>query len=361
MHKPKRTPSRLERIIGVMLLLLLLIIAIGIYIKGQHYDPNIFSPDISKYQQPPSGPTPALPKRKGDPTRREAVSNVPGLIDTDLSQDWKPMGEVEFYNADNLYEKINGKAEQYLEYDVVGLQTVTFINEDGKRFVDLYVYDMGEPLNAFGIFSALRYPDEPSIDLGQGGYKSDAYFFWKGKYYTQIILSDSGEEIEKFALNLARNIESKQKELPVEIWGIDKFPKKELLPNSIHYLKKEGLNLSFLNDVYAATYLPVRTQTGEKEGIEITAFLSRRKDESETNQIFEEYRNYLSKYGTLVDEKETKSESIIVGEMFGYYDVVFKKGNIIGGTNSVENREYAEEISQYLLSSLSSNEQANYQ
>jgi len=308
MPKPKRTPSTLERTIGIVFLLLLLIIAIGVYVKGRYYDPTIFSLDI-------------------------------------LSQDWKPMGEVEFYNADNLYEKIDGKAEQYLDYDVVGLQTATFVHKDGKRFVDLYVYDMGEPLNAFGVFSAIRYPDEPPIDLGQGGYKSDGYFFWKGKYYTQIILSDPGEETEKFALNLVRNIESKQQELPVEIWGLNKFPKKELLPNSIQYFKKEALNLSFLNDVYAAIYL--------KKETEITAFLSRRKDESEANQIFEEYRNYLIKYGALIDESEAESESIIVGELMGYYDVVFKKGNIIGGTNAVENREDAEEVSQDLLSSLS--------
>lgn len=326
MPKTKRTPNMVERTVGVGILLLLLIIGIVIYVKGQHYDPNIFSPDISKFKQ-------------------DTGTSADSLIDTNLSRNWKPMGEVEFYNADNLYEKINGKAEQYLDYDVVGLQTVTFIDKDGNRFVDLYVYDMGKPLNAFGIFSAIRYPDEPSIDLGQGGYKSDGYFFWKGKYYTQVVLSDFDEEIEKFASKLARDIESKQEELPVEIWGLDKFPEEDLMPNSIQYFKKEGLNLSFLNDVYVAIY--------EKEGTEVKAFLSRREDESETDEIFEEYRNYLSKYGTVVKETEAESASIIVGEVMGYYDVVFKKGNIIGGTNAMDKRKDAEKVSQKLLLSLS--------
>jgi len=324
MPKTKRIPSRLEKVIGVALLLILPIIGIGIYVKGQHYDPTLFSPDISKYQQ-------------------GTGSNAPSLIDTNLSQDWKPMVKVEFYNPDNLYEKINGKAEQYLDYDVVGLQTVTFVNKDGKRFVDLYVYDMGEPLNAFGIFSAIRYPDEPVVDLGQGGYKSDGYFFWKGRYYTQITLSDTGEDIDGFALKLAKDIESKQEELPAEIWGSDKFPSKELIPNSIQYIKRKGLNLSFLNDVYTAIY--------EKEGNEITAFLTRKKDESEANRIFLKYQNHLNKYGTIIDE--TESESIIVGDVMGYYDVIFQKGEIVGGVNAVDNRKIAEEVSQELLSSLS--------
>lgn len=321
----KRTPGNLEKAVGVGLLFLLLIIAISIYVKGQHYDPTIFSPDVSKYQ-------------------RNTGGNTPDLIDTNLSKDWKPMSEVEFYNVDNLYEKINGKAEQYLDYDVVGLQTVTFINQDGKKFVDLYVYDMGEPINAFGIFSALRYPDELSIDLGQGGYRSDGYFFWKGRYYTQISLSDLGEDLDRFALKLARSIESQQEELPVELWGLDKFPEKNLMPNSIQYLKKQGLNLSFLDDVYTATY--------EKEGIEITAFLTKKKDELKAGGIFESYRNHFSKYGTIVDEIETESGTIIVGEVMGYYDVVFQKGDIVGGTNAVEERNTAEDVSRELLSSL---------
>ena len=326
MPKTKRIPNRLEKVIGVVLLLFLPIIGIGIYVKGQHYDPTLFSPDIYKYQQ-------------------GTGENTPSLIDTNLSQVWKPMKEVEFYSPDNLYEKINGKAEQYLDYDVAGLETVTFVNKDGEGFVDLYVYDMGEPLNAFGIFSAIRYPDEPAVDLGQSGYKSSGYFFWKGIYYTQITLSDTGEDINKFALELAKDIASKQEELPAAIWGIDKFPAKDLIPNSVQYIKKKGLNLSFLNDVYTAIY--------QKEGNEITAFLTRKKDESEANIVFEEYRNHLSKYGTISDETKTESESIIVGDVMGYYDVIFQKGGIVGGTNAVDNRKIAEEVSQELLSGLS--------
>jgi len=320
----KRTASKIERTVGIFLLLIILFIAVGIYVKGQHYDPNIFAPDISKY-------------------REDNASS--GLIDTNLSPNWKPMSKVEFYNADNLYEKINGKAEQYHDYDVGGLETATFISKDEKQFVDIYIYDMGEPLNAFGIFSAIRYPDEPAIDLGQGGYKSDGYFFWKGKYYNQIILSDRNEEIEKFALKLAQDIESKQKRMPVNIWGLGKFPEKDLIQNSIEYLKKNALNLSFLNDVYVATY--------DKNGREVTAFLTKRKDKSEADKVFEEYRNYLSNYGSIVDTIETEYGSIVVGDVMGYFDAIFQKDNIIGGTNAVDNRQNAQEISKKLLSSLS--------
>lgn len=315
-----------EKVTGGVILLLLLVIAVGIYVKGQHFDPELFSPTVSELKQ-------------------EKEEKVSSLIDTNLSQKWKTMGDVEFYSADNLYEKINGKAEQYHDYNVVGLQTVTFVEKDGNRFADLYVYDMGKPINAFGIFSAIRSPGENPVDLGQDGYKSDGYFFWKGKYYVQVVLSDSGEDIENFALKLAKDVASKIDKLPLEIWVSDKFPEENLVPNSIQYFKKEALNLSFLNDVYVSIY--------EKDGTEIKAFLSKRNDQQEAEKIFESYREYLSKYGNLVEEDETKSANIIVGEMFGYYDVVFKKDNIIGGTNSVENRQYAEEISKKLLSSLS--------
>ena len=63
---------------------------------------------------------------------------------------WTRTGEVLTFDADNLWEYINGAAELFLEYDVQTCRTADLSSGDLTVTVDLY--DMGTPLNAFGIF-----------------------------------------------------------------------------------------------------------------------------------------------------------------------------------------------------------------
>jgi len=63
---------------------------------------------------------------------------------------WTQAGEVKIYDADNLWEYIDGAAELFVEYDVQSCRTADLSSGDLTVTVDLY--DMGTPLNAFGVF-----------------------------------------------------------------------------------------------------------------------------------------------------------------------------------------------------------------
>ncbi len=64
---------------------------------------------------------------------------------------WIQAGEVSVYDADNLWEYINGAAELFVDYRVQTCRTTDLSSGDVTVTVDLY--DMGTPLNAFGIFN----------------------------------------------------------------------------------------------------------------------------------------------------------------------------------------------------------------
>jgi hypothetical protein len=64
---------------------------------------------------------------------------------------WTRAGEVRTYDADNLWEYINGAAELFVQHDVQTCRTADLASGDLVVAVDLY--DMGTPLNAFGVFN----------------------------------------------------------------------------------------------------------------------------------------------------------------------------------------------------------------
>lgn len=73
-----------------------------------------------------------------------------------LSDGWKATSRVESYTEENLYEKINGQAEQYRKFGFRGLRVLSIASPDNSLSLDLYLYDQGNFANALGLFGAQR-------------------------------------------------------------------------------------------------------------------------------------------------------------------------------------------------------------
>jgi hypothetical protein len=84
------------------------------------------------------------------------------------------------------------RAELFVSYDLDNMTFASYMNTSkGNQFIDLSIYDMGNPTNAYGVFAAERSTGKPAIYFGRAGYSSDAnYFIWKGRYDIRIIASD---------------------------------------------------------------------------------------------------------------------------------------------------------------------------
>jgi hypothetical protein len=70
--------------------------------------------------------------------------------DFPVVEGWTQVGEVLIYDADTLWEYINGAAELFVSYDVRSCSTTDLSSGDLTVTVDLY--DMGTRLNAYGVF-----------------------------------------------------------------------------------------------------------------------------------------------------------------------------------------------------------------
>ena len=110
-----------------------------------------------------------------------------------LDGGWTVDGRMETYDPENLYEKINGAAEQYLSFGFRKLHYLTL--SDGEHFVTAEIYDQGSFPNTLGIFAAQR--DERRRVVTEGN-----VFFYStpvgavgglGQYYFKIAADSSAE------------------------------------------------------------------------------------------------------------------------------------------------------------------------
>ena len=71
-----------------------------------------------------------------------------------LDDGWAAEGRVEVYDPSNVYEKINGAAEQYIAFGFQRLHYLSIVKDSHR--ISLEIYDQGEFANTLGIFAAQR-------------------------------------------------------------------------------------------------------------------------------------------------------------------------------------------------------------
>ena len=120
---------------------------------------------------------------------------------------------LETFNADNLYEKIDGRAESFLQYGVKGMAYAFYHpTGDPSNELQLYIFEMADSLKALGKYGSEK-PDEfQPVAIGDQGYTTaGSTLFYAGKYYTQIVSTADDPKFAAFALDLAKRVVARQK------------------------------------------------------------------------------------------------------------------------------------------------------
>lgn len=345
--------SPTETVISGVILLLIAGIGVAVYVKGQIYDPGLFRLDqhnLSKSQQVKT-PAGRLDSQGDEKPLKSLATIAPvlstaGPLDALAPKGWKTLGNVEQFTPGSLYEKIDGRAEQYLDYKFVRLTCTTLVNgQDSNQFIDVYVFDMGLPVQAFGVFSVERTEGLPAFALGREGYRAEAsYFFWKGRYYVQVLPSGKEGALAQVSLDVARTIEKRLADDGVPLWGLTALPERDRIPGTLQYFVVDAMSLDFMKDTYLAQY--------RKGGAKVMTFLSRKPSRDAAAQTLVSYESYLQNFGKVVGKRENNDYTLITGDMGGAFDVVFHKGRLIGGVSMVNDRSLAEKAAAELLIAL---------
>lgn len=141
------------------------------------------------------------------------------LPQSSLPEGWKLDGKVNVYREKKLYDSIDGAADRFFQYDFREQYVAMYSSSEADQKVQVELYDMGTPADAFGIFSCHDSVMSQHTKIGLVGIISPINLdFCQGKYFARLQAFGFGEgEAEKplrsFAETIAANITSPS-ELP---------------------------------------------------------------------------------------------------------------------------------------------------
>ncbi len=248
---------------------------------------------------------------------------------------WTSPDEIKRFDKDTLYEKIDGKAGMFLGFLFVELEFGTYQKTDKGWPFDVYVYDMGEPVNAFGVYRLERSPDASVRALGREGYTSGAsVFFWKGKYYVNVLGPPDQPAAAAAAEEVAAAVEKTIRDDGRPFWAEKAFPANNQKKGSLSYKATDALGYSFLRGMFVAEY-----SAGEKT---YQLFIMRTADAAAARVTFEQYAEAVRKYNKVLSRKPIGGGEMLVSESLGVFEAAFYKGPFFAGVTECPDAALAE-------------------
>jgi|WetSurMetagenome_2_1015567.scaffolds.fasta_scaffold53400_2 hypothetical protein len=226
---------------------------------------------------------------------------------------WSQQGQARAYDADNLFEYMDGNAEGYLLYHFVGMKGITC--KSGETTFNIDVSEFEDTEFAYGMFTSTRDPRKPTEKLGVNGQVTERKgLFVKDKYYVEIAANpekDHTAAIKTFLSLIEKNIQGRTTLPDAFGW----FPAEGLVAESIRLVPESVLGLRLLKSGYVGQY-----QAGK-------GFLVREASPDAAAQVFAKLQE---RFGTTSPAK-IGDEAFLANDKYLNGMCVFRKGTFIGG------------------------------
>jgi hypothetical protein len=179
------------------------------------------------------------------------VAAQPPEVHVPTPEGWTLVDQEYRYDRDNLWEYINGAAELFLTYSFRELIVADF--EQGDGAISVSVYDMGRPLDAFGVFESEK-PAKAEVlkDIGSAAVLQAPYqgLMLKDRFYVKIEAGGgdvSAEALKSALTDVAAGLPG-DNGLPTALAAL---PEEGRVPGSVAYA---GGNFLGFEDLKACLY-----------------------------------------------------------------------------------------------------------
>ena len=249
--------------------------------------------------------------------------------------------EYPVYRADDLWDYIDGAADNYLNYHFKELHIAEYVKGKNKIFFKVEIYRHESPLYAFGIYSSERSPDYHFIDLGTQGFQEESLvYFLKGPYYVKIMTQQKGKRAERDIETLAHKVEAMlpgPTGFPPEL---AMFPQEGKTANSERFLATNFLGHEFFDSVFTAKY--------KINGKVFTMFFIRRNSVSGARTLLGDF--YQAATGK-VPQPLKEGDRVIKDEYNGDIYLIWK-GNVIFGFMNLNDQKIMRQLAENVLNKL---------
>ena len=216
----------------------------------------------------------------------------------DLPAGWALVEGPHVYSKKTLFEHVNGQAVLYLSYGFQRSVFAVFQNvKEPENQMEVDIYDVGNVLNAFGVFSRFRNEDRPG-GVGLDSYVDDrSLLFYKGRYFVMLYATETdASALKQLAMTLSAKIVDSSPP-PKEIVL---FPKNGLKTGSIQYFPEGLLGHTFLGRGFQASYADEVETTPAAQARESLLFLAIFRSPMAAKEALTTYKSYISKKGKLL-------------------------------------------------------------
>ncbi len=310
MIRENNNNSRRQTFLSMVILSILMVIGVGIFITQSRFNPGVL------------GKNAFLP----EPNKNQSSALLaPNAYFVPLPEGIQPLTSTETFDARNLSDKIDGKAELYLSAGFTRLVSQRFKDErEADLWMEAFVYDMGNSQNAFSVFSAQRREDAASLDLVRNAYRTpNALFLTHGRYYVEIIASKASEKVPQPVKIMAETFIHNTPEEVSTVNETGLFPKQDQVKNSIVLISANAFGFDGFDKIYTAEY--------EFDHSRLTAYLSHRKTPEEAKKMVSAYTQFLLTYGGQNIEETLPIKDARLIKILDTFEIVFSHDSYLAG------------------------------
>jgi Family of unknown function (DUF6599) len=323
-----------QKVVGYSILATLGVITIWLLVQQSHFNPAV---------------TVALRGAKAQGSIQGAPGQAPAATTAFIPEvpGFTPLAPAQSFGPDSLSDKIDGKAELYLPAGFKEMSCRSFnVADQGKAYVEVFVYDMGSAPNAFAVFSGQRRPGFPNIPLTTNAYATtNALYFTRGQFYVEIVADRASEALQNSLLTYAKAVLAK---MPAETKGAptkaDLFPKEGLALDTVRLNASDVFGLEGFNNIFTGEYT-------FKNGT-ATAFLAERDTPEQAKADADRYLKFLTANGYQKIKSPAGLEGIEVLKLDNSYEIVLVQGRFLAGVHDASSLAAAQELADKVRTAL---------
>jgi len=322
-----------EQWAGFVILLCLAGIAAGVYFKQFSFNPAVLAAATV---------APEAAKTAAAPASGEATPALPPELTV--------MSAPENFGPDDVYNKIDGKADLYLTAGFVHMTCQRFaLKATNDDWMEWFVYDMGALPQAFSVFSLQRRAGGQAIGLTPFAYQTDnAIYFVSGRYYVEAVTAMPVPAMMKGMMAMAQQFVAAHPPGPSVILELKLFPPENLEADSQGLQMADAFGFDGFTNVFTAKYQLPSGGTN----VEVLAYLKITKTAADATTLRDAYRSFLLANGG----KEIESpDAASIGKPVNFMDnieIVFAESNMVVGVHAAPDAASAAKAARQLADSL---------